>query len=148
VDLTLKFQKSEIIAVLGAVGSGDVIPLTLTGQLNDGTPFEAVDCVTIVGGRAEPPDDFRETNKVVLQGAVPNPFNPITRIGYVLPKEDFVRLSVFDVKGRMVEQLVAGTQPAGEHIVEWDAGQHASGIYFYRLTAGDQTLTKKMVLLK
>jgi hypothetical protein len=148
VDLALKFQKSQIVAALGPVKVGDVIPLTLMGELSDGTPFEATDCVTIVGGRANPPDGFRATKTVVLQGAVPNPFNPITRIGYVLPREDFVRLSVFDVKGRMVEQLVARTQLAGEHVVEWDAGQHASGIYFYRLTAGNRTLTKKMVLLK
>ncbi len=146
-DLTLKFQKSEIVTALGSVVTGDVIPLTLTGELLDGTPFESMDCVTIVGGHAEPPD-FKESCEVVLKPATPNPFNPLTRISYVLPREDFVMLSIYDVAGRMVEQLVGEIQPAGNHVVEWDASRHPSGIYFYRLTAGNRTLTKKMVLIK
>ena len=55
VDLTLKFKKLEIVAALGIVAVGDVIPLTITGQLNDGTQFEGVDCVWVVGNRSDLP---------------------------------------------------------------------------------------------
>jgi predicted outer membrane repeat protein len=146
-DLTLKFQKSEIAAALGAVSDGDVIPLTLEGQLNDGTPFKGTDCVVIRARKPDPPQ-FSGPDEVVLYPAVPNPFNPITRIRYHLPREDFVKLAVFDVAGRLVEQLVAGVEGAGEHVAEWDAQGVSSGIYFYRLDLGSSTETRKMILLK
>jgi flagellar hook assembly protein FlgD len=62
-------------------------------------------------------------------------------------------MAVFGVDGRRVRQLVMGTVPAGTHQVTWDGrddrGQQvAAGVYFYRLTAGDRTLTKKMVLIR
>jgi hypothetical protein len=148
-DLTLKFEKSEIVAALGSVSHGDVIPLTLTGELLDGTPFEAADCVSILYKELEPPTPlFSGGDRVVLGPAVPNPFNPITRISYFLPNEDLVRLSVYGVSGRLVERLVAEVKPAGEHIVEWDAKVVASGIYFYRIEVGSFTDTRKMILIK
>ena len=148
-DLTLKFQKSEIAATLGYVENGDVVPLTLTGELNDGTPFEATDCVVIGSKTPELPIyTDNETGKIVLGPAVPNPFNPGTRISYKLAEDGFVRLAVFDVNGTLVDNLVAKTQSAGDHVVEWDAGGRPSGIYFYRLTVGDFTESRKMILLK
>jgi hypothetical protein len=140
----------EIVAALGPVTEGETRELKLSGELLDGTQFEGSDCVTIVGN----PDHviFTETEvvggEVTLMPALPNPFNPVTRIGYLLPKTATVRLTVFDVQGKLVERLVAGTQPAGEHVVEWDATGRVSGIYFYRLVAGDYTETRKMILLK
>ena len=149
VDLTLKFEKAEIVAALGSVSHGDVIPLTLTGELLDGTPFEATDCVSILYKDLEPPAPlFSGGDGVLLGPAVPNPFNPITRISYFLPNEDLVRLSVYDVSGRLVERLVAEVKPAGEHVVEWDAKVVASGIYFYRIEVGSFTDTRKMILVK
>jgi FlgD Ig-like domain len=84
----------------------------------------------------------------------PNPFNPTTTIRYALPKPARVSLSVYDVAGRLVRTLVPGTlHPAGVFDVKWDGTDEAgrtvaSGVYFYRLRAGAETLTRKAVLLK
>jgi hypothetical protein len=152
-DLTLKFQKSEIVAALGAAAPGNVIPLTLTGELNDGTPFEAVDCVAIVGGGNGEEESVIED--MILEAAVPNPFNPVTTIKYTILESGHVSLRVFNAAGQLVRTLVDEEQAprAGGFTAIWDGTSDAgadvaSGIYFYRLTAGNRTLTKKMVLLK
>jgi hypothetical protein len=127
---------------------GDVIPLTLSGSFNDGTPFAGDDFVTVVGNNPVGPGVEPVTDEAVLGLASPNPFNPVTRISYELPGEDFVKLTVFDVGGRVVEHLVSSRQSPGEHVVEWDATGRPSGIYFYRLVAGDYAQTRKMIFLK
>ena len=86
--------------------------------------------------------------RIVLFNNYPNPFNPRTTIYYSLPKSGKVQLSIYDLKGYEVARLIDGEQPAGYRQVTWDASEVASGIYFYRLTAGDFVLTRKMVLLK
>ncbi|MHC4238393.1 MAG: T9SS type A sorting domain-containing protein [Planctomycetota bacterium] len=147
VDLTLKFQKSEIVAALGAVSVGDFLPLTLTGKLVDGEPFEGTDCVTIVGN-AVPFVKSSEASEVSSTRVVPNPFNPKTRISYSLLATQFVTLSIYDISGRLVETLVRGVQAAGEQVVEWDATLQPSGVYYYRIEGTDFTETGRMVLLK
>ena len=78
----------------------------------------------------------------------PNPFNPTTTIEYTLPKSREVRLTVYNLLAEEVTSLVDDFQQAGFHKVNWDASNFASGIYFYRLQAGDFVQTRKMVLLK
>ncbi len=83
----------------------------------------------------------------------PNPFNPQTRITFELPVASNVRLMVYDVLGREVARLAAGSYPAGTHAVTWD-GRDAtgasvpSGVYLYRIEAGRFTQTRRMTLLK
>ncbi len=88
-----------------------------------------------------------------LHSAYPNPFNPVTTIKYDLPDQAFVRLSIYDMMGREISQLVYNTQEPGFRSAVWDAtdniGRHVSaGIYLYQIQAGDFVQTKKMVLLK
>jgi hypothetical protein len=78
----------------------------------------------------------------------PNPFNPTTTIHYDLPAPSNVTLEVYDLLGQRVETLVDGNQQAGNHIAVWTANNKPSGIYFYRIEAGDFSETKKMLLLK
>ncbi len=78
----------------------------------------------------------------------PNPFNPMTRINYELKEAGFVSLKVYDVMGREVATLVNGRQMAGEQEATFNATGLASGVYFYRLQAGNFTQTKKMMLVK
>jgi flagellar hook capping protein FlgD len=84
----------------------------------------------------------------------PNPFNPATTIKYALPEAGLAKLEVYNVVGQVVRTLVAGQQNAGRYVVQWDASDDSgrslsSGIYFYRLQAGDEFLeVKKMLLLK
>ena len=78
----------------------------------------------------------------------PNPFNAQTTIQYSLPRPSTATIDVFDLLGRRVVRLAEGTKPAGNSRVVWDAGGQSSGIYFYRLKAGDKVESKKMVLMK
>ena len=78
----------------------------------------------------------------------PNPFNPVTNISYSLPVSGDVTLIIYNLLGEEVARLVDGLQQAGEYQTQWNASNFASGIYFYRLQAGDFVQTRKMVLLK
>lgn len=78
----------------------------------------------------------------------PNPFNASTTIKYNLPKSSDVSIEIFDILGRKVETLVSGNQSAGSHSVIWNAQNATSGVYFYRIQAGDYSDTKRCLLLK
>ncbi len=83
----------------------------------------------------------------------PNPFNPTTEITYGLPVTSPVRLEIFDVRGKLVRQLVDATQPAGRARAIWDGRDRAghampSGVYFYRLRAGGTSLARRMLLVR
>ena len=78
----------------------------------------------------------------------PNPFNSSTVIQYALPEAAWVRLEVFNMLGQAVATLVDGNQQAGVHSYNWNANNFASGIYFYRMTAGNFRDSKKMVIVK
>lgn len=86
--------------------------------------------------------------RVHLEQNYPNPFNPITRIGYRLPAPAHVRLVVYDLAGRVVMRLEEGERSAGRHEVAVDASRLASGVYVYRLQAGDAVEMRKFTLLK
>ena len=98
--------------------------------------------ITAVENSAIQPNRFR------LRQNFPNPFNPVTIIGYSLPRPGDVTLLIFNLLGEEVARLVDGFQPTGTYQIIWNASNVASGIYFYRLQAGDFVQTRKMVLLK
>jgi len=83
-----------------------------------------------------------------LEQNFPNPFNPTTSISFSLPTESKVSLEVYDVLGKVVRTLVNENRAAGSYTVTFDASNLSSGVYFYRLTAGENTLLKKMNLMK
>jgi len=83
-----------------------------------------------------------------LRQNYPNPFNPATSIPYELPVASDVRLSVCDILGREVSVVVNARNEAGVHTVTFDASALSSGVYLYRLTAGEFVATKKLVLLR
>ncbi len=93
------------------------------------------------------PDGFE------LKQNYPNPFNPTTEIAFTIPEAQQVRLEVYNINGQKVRTLIDAVITAGSHTIEWDATDDsgvkvASGVYLYRLTAGDITTSKKMTLLK
>ncbi len=78
----------------------------------------------------------------------PNPFNAVTVIRYSLPKPSDVIITIYDILGRKVETLFDAEQPAGYHQIIWDASDHPSGMYFYRIQAGDFHESRSCLLLK
>ena len=99
------------------------------------------------------PDAVRPTGdgiplRYTLSQNYPNPFNPSTVIDFSLPKASDVSLKVYNTLGQEVATLAHGMLPAGDHTVTFNAKSLASGIYFYRLTAGSFTSVRKMMLLK
>jgi len=86
--------------------------------------------------------------KYALSQNYPNPFNPTTEIKYALPKAENVRLQIFNTLGQLVYTLIDKQQSAGYYQVQFDASKLSSGVYLYRLQAGEHIMTKKMILLK
>jgi len=90
---------------------------------------------------------------IELQQNYPNPFNPTTTVAYSVPERCNVALKIYDVSGKCVARLVDKEQEKGSYTVAWNGKDEtgnsmASGIYLYRLSAGNQTIAKKMVLLR
>jgi hypothetical protein len=78
----------------------------------------------------------------------PNPFNPETNIKFAIPKNEFVKITVFDMLGKELETLVNEQLAPGTYETNWNASNYPSGVYFYKLSAGDFSETRKMLLLK
>lgn len=89
-----------------------------------------------------------EDYTIQLHQNYPNPFNPSTNISFYLPQSTDVKVSVFDVTGRLVATLSDGLRNAGAHQITFDASALSSGIYFYRIEAGEFVETRKMMLIK
>ncbi|MCH8306022.1 MAG: T9SS type A sorting domain-containing protein, partial [Candidatus Marinimicrobia bacterium] len=83
-----------------------------------------------------------------LKQNYPNPFNPATQIEFSLPVSSKVSLVIYNLLGQEIARLIDGEQAAGVHSVTWEATNLATGIYFYRIQAGDFVQTRKMLLLK
>jgi M6 family metalloprotease-like protein len=120
------------------------------------TDYEYTLSVALAGGAAQRSQTVAARSAGYALGLmqnVPNPFNPTTAISFSLPERMPVTLAVYDTEGREIARLVDGARPAGVNQVVWDGrsasgGNVASGVYFYRLEAGNKVLTKKMLLLK
>jgi glucuronoarabinoxylan endo-1,4-beta-xylanase len=88
------------------------------------------------------------SEKFTLHQNYPNPFNPSTVISYQLPVAGNVKISIYNLLGKKVATLVSEKLPAGIHEVEWDAKGFSSGVYFYRMQAGNFVSTKKILLIR
>ncbi len=80
--------------------------------------------------------------------AYPNPFNATTTISFSLPKSSNTHLDIFDSRGQLIETLLSRPLQAGEHRVQWNAEGNASGTYFYRLTSENQSISRRIILVK
>jgi uncharacterized membrane protein len=105
-------------------------------QINLGPP------VGITNGNNSIPKVF------TLEQNYPNPFNPSTSIKFSLPKASVVKLVIYDLLGKEIRTLVNEMRQPGTYSEMFDASSLASGVYFYRITAGDFTDVKKIVLIK
>jgi hypothetical protein len=137
---------------------------TMTGSINlVGDYSRKVDYAVValelrgrVSGGESAPNNFTTViapEDMNLLQNYPNPFNPGTTIQYTLQKEASVNLAIFDVRGRQIAQLVSEKQSAGQYQIYWQAvdkagNQLPSGIYFYKLSLGQEMITRRMQLLK
>ncbi|MBK7632282.1 MAG: T9SS type A sorting domain-containing protein [Ignavibacteriales bacterium] len=104
--------------------------------------FRAHFISTGIGSNDVFPKEFR------LFQNYPNPFNGNSIIKYSIPKSSQVQIKVFDVLGNEIETIVNEEKPIGTYELNWNAANLPSGVYFYRLRAGDYVQTRKMILLK
>jgi hypothetical protein len=149
-DMLMFFDSQDLARAISTTPpkEGSEIELSLTGVYQDGMPFAATGCVVVVApgdlGRIAAAFDGTAS----LGFPTPNPFNPVTRIDYSLASTQHVRVAVYDVAGRLVEELVDEVKGAGDYVLEWDAGSLPSGVYFYRLQTGSETIVRRATLLK
>lgn len=145
VDVTALAGGSALLIASGFLSPGDNQNGEAFGVLvvlADGTSFLAPVSTSIDEGTSSLPTQFE------LKGNYPNPFNPTTNIAYSVPTNSEVQLAVYDMLGRQVAILVNGTQAPGNYTVNFDATNLSSGMYLYRLQAGNFTQTQKMMLVK
>ena len=136
-NLTLP-TSNKIRGISKDAGSGDTIYIC-----TDKGIFKVWDLMTGLNTNTNiVPDEFK------LYQNFPNPFNPVTKISYDIPKSGIVSLKVYDVLGNEVATLVDGFIPAGKYDYDFNASDLSSGVYYYKLMADDYTATKKMILLK
>ncbi len=91
-------------------------------------------------------ENIKELNFSI--GNSPNPFNPTTKIAYTIPKSSHVEINVYNILGQKVQNLVNDHKLRGKHTVQFDGSNLASGIYIYRIKAGENFVSKKMILSK
>ncbi len=136
----LVIDQCKLIIWVQADYSGKEILQTARIRVDDLGPVSIDDV-------AELPSGFK------LDQNYPNPFNAKTTIFYSLEKESRVTIDIYDLSGNQVATIVSGTQPAGDHQLIWNGADSngnpvSSGVYFYRMNAGRESLTRRMVLLK
>lgn len=112
------------------------------GDHTSGVYRHNLSIITNVQNISEIPSTFR------LFQNYPNPFNPVTTISFDVPKVSLVKISVYDITGREVSVIVNENMQAGSYERQWDGSSFSSGVYFYKITAGDFVQSKKMLLIK
>jgi len=129
-----------------------------TGGLAGDRDRELSDVMIRINAMAIPtavydPTDENLPARVSLEQNYPNPFNPTTNIDYSVPVNSNVKLDIFNIMGQKVKTLINGNAVAGRHNIVWDGSaddgsQISSGVYFYRLSVGDETFIRRMTLVK
>ncbi len=127
-----------------------IYPGNIYLESNDSdNPSINIPCTLAVVQTGIEDDEMSSIPKIfALHQNYPNPFNASTTIKYELPQQSQVTIEIYDILGRKVSTLVDRQQPAGYHQAIWRADDFASGMYFYKLQAGEYSETRKMLLMK
>ena len=120
----------------------------LTPSVANSLIYNANKIISLLWGDSPIAEENLVPKEFDLKQNYPNPFNPSTTIEYTIPENNRVILKIYDVLGKEVATLVDKDQNSGSYIVVWNAQSLSSGIYFYRINAGNYTDTKRMVLKK
>ncbi|MFH1373066.1 MAG: FlgD immunoglobulin-like domain containing protein [bacterium] len=143
----LEEQGCEVTVETSADGTQKAVKIKCNDSALEGIEDEGDESAAKESTEPDMPDQFE------LSQNYPNPFNPTTTIGFSLPQSEHVTLEIVNIQGQIVRTLIDEVRSAGHHHIEWDAtsdagNKLASGVYFYRLKAGDNIDSKKMTLLK
>ncbi|MEE9449958.1 MAG: DUF1028 domain-containing protein [Ignavibacteriaceae bacterium] len=114
----------------------------------DTVSLAAIPVITYLNATSVEEIGFITPEQYILFQNFPNPFNPTTNIGFRIAESGLVNLKVYDVLGNEVANLVGKYMPAGTHEIEFSASELTSGLYFYQLSSGEFTDTKKLILLR
>ncbi len=120
----------------------DTLVLVTEGQTDYYVEFNYTDLTGIEENKEQIPETF------FVEQNYPNPFNPATTIAFGLPKQQPVKVEIYNVVGQKIATLLDGTLPAGIHHFKWDGTNFSSGMYFYRVTTPEKTIIHRMLLLK
>ena len=145
VEFNQNFSNSSVVFMIDSIYAEDFSSNPLVAVADDFGQFSG-DMVSLDFDN-KPPSSF------ALHPNYPNPFNPSTIISYSIPENADVMLSVYDMRGRMINSLVNKHQAAGRYLVEWNATDDygsnvGAGVYIYQLRSGNKTFSQKMVLMK
>jgi len=154
-DLMVKFSRQELISHLQE--KYGIVTIFVAGELHNAREFEGSDTLRVI----EPPQSNRNTMVESNRSAYtfelcqnwPSPFLTSTRISYQIPEQLLVRLTIYDLSGRLVKALIVETQSAGSYTVEWRGDDGfgrpvPAGVYLYRLDAGRWSATRKTTLIR
>jgi len=125
---------SNLDSIKTSIINGHAYEHTAAGSEAKSVSFNQLELITV--------------KEYALEQNYPNPFNPTTTINYRIKTDGFVTLKIYDVLGNEVKTLVNEYKPQGSYSINFDAGNLASGVYFYQLRSGDFTATKKLLLIK
>ena len=136
----------SVVFMISEISAGDVNANPLTVVADNFGQFSSSGMVN-VGAISELPEKF------ALYQNYPNPFNPSTVISYDLPSDSDVILNIYDMRGRMIKNLVQQKQDAGRYMVEWQGDDNSglnvgAGLYIYRMISGNKVFNHKMILMK
>lgn len=113
-----------------------------------GSKQSSLSLLVELGNSVSNEDNYTKPKRFSVAQNYPNPFNPETVISYQLPKDSFISVQVFNINGALVSTLVNKNQSTGSYSIKFDGSGISSGIYFYRITSTNESITKRMVLIK
>lgn len=149
-DTTWTRKSYALSSVPGLTGGSNIyvgFREHVSDNLADGDVI-GIDLVQLVGLVGIENQNNQNPTEYSLKQNYPNPFNPSTEIVFALPQSEFVTLKVYDILGNEVASVVNEYRLKGTHTVKFDASKLSSGMYFYKIQAGDFSDTKKMTLIK
>lgn len=150
---TKQIEVTVFVPGSATVGQQDELTISVTSLFDPSADFNKIITTTVDQSTDVADGGYAIPGQFSMGQNYPNPFNPETRIAFNLEKAGDVTLEVFDILGRKVSTLQSGYLGAGQYEYTWHGADHsgrqaASGIYFYRLSSNEFSLTRKMTLLK
>jgi len=144
VDYNSSFSHDDFANIIKVDSSNNVYVAGVSYEDNINKDFVLLKYSQLTGIR----NLHEDADKFELSQNYPNPFNAVTKIKFANPKNSFVKLSVFDLLGREITVLVNCNLQSGKYEINFDGTNYSSGIYFYRLIASNNMITKKLILSK